>query len=176
MALQWYVVCAHHGRELFAKQQLEAQGFEVYLPMCISTRSLTKPFLAPYIFVRVDVDDLGLRWRAIYSTFGVRSVLLSSSGEKPQAVPAWVVQEIMGREVGGLVKLEPQLYSRFGKGDRVRVANGVRGKAGSALDAVFGMMVDRQRAQVFINLLGRQHQLVVPLSKLTASSAGSVAV
>jgi transcription antitermination factor NusG len=177
MSLQWYVACAHQGQERLAKQQLEAQQFEVYLPMCISARGLIRPFLAPYIFVKVDLDDRSVRWRALYSTRGVRKVLQSPSGDRPQVVPAWVVEEIMGREVGGLVKLPPQLYSRFGKGDRVRVVNGGHRLAvASALDAVFETMVDRTRAKVFVSLLGRQNGLVVPLSKLTAASAGAVAV
>ena len=167
MSLQWYVACAHQGQERLAKQQLEAQEFEVYLPMCISgfynSRMLPriKPFLAPYFFIRIDLDDRNKRWNAVYSTRGIRSVI---GGARPQAISRWIVDEIKSREVEGYVQLPPSLQCRFAKGDAVKV---------KGLDAVFHEVVDKTRAEVFLKLLGKTNKLIVPLSKLTAAAAAT---
>lgn len=170
MSKQWFCVVSHTNRERWAKRELENQQFEVYLPLCFRDwerrMPSIRPFLPSYLFVRVDLDDRNVRWRSIYSTVGVRSVL--TSGDKPQPVGDWIIDGIKEREVDGLVRLPPKMQSRFRKGDGVRIK-------GNALDMVFDEPLDHRRAAVFLSLLGRSHRIVVPFSKLVAASAGAVA-
>jgi transcription antitermination factor NusG len=162
MALHFYVGLTQPCREKLANQQLQAQGFETYLPMCIV--GVAKPriatFLPGYIFIRMDFKDPNVRWNAVYSTRGMRDMIPVGTG-RPQAISDWIIEEIKAREDGGLVRLPPKPV--FVKGQKVRVK-------GSPLDAVFFENVDHRRAAVFVSLLGKPNRLVVPFSRLTAGA------
>lgn len=163
MAKRSFVVVAHQGQEKRAKRELENQEFEVYLPMCIAEwarKPRIRPFLGAYFFVWIDLDDRNTRWRSVYSTLGVRTVL--SAGNQPQPVPDWIVDEIKAREVDGIVRLPPRMQCKHKPGDRVFVR-------GSAMEAVFEEAVDEKRAAVFLSLLGRSDlRTVVPIAKLAS--------
>jgi transcriptional antiterminator RfaH len=160
MSRQWFIGVTRQGQERLAGRELHHQAFETYLPMCIhdwAKKPRIRPFLIGYIFIRLDPDCE--RWRAIFSTYGMRTMLFS--GDKPSAVPDWIVEEIRAREVDGLVRLPPPLQSKFKNGDAVRVK-------GSPLDAVFETVVDHRRAAVFLSLLGQTKRHVVDFNRLTA--------
>lgn len=166
--MQWFLIVSHQQKEKWAKRELENQGFIVYLPMCCAfwaKKPRIRPFLPTYLFVKADLDDRTTRWRAIWSTFGVKSVVCS--GDKPSPIADYVIDEIMDREVNGLVLLPPRRQCKYEKGMAVRVN-------GSPLDAVFEEAIDYKRAAIFVSLLGRMHRKVVPIDKLR--SAPSVAV
>src|SRR5579872_1619706 len=125
----WYVAIARQGKEYLAKRELENQSFIVYLLLYIAEwakKPRIKPLLPSYLFVKL-AEENG-RWRSMLSTYGVRTVLCSN--DKPQAVAAWVIDEIQAREVGGLVQLPPRVRCSYQKGDNVRIK-------GSPLDAIF---------------------------------------
>lgn len=163
MPKQYFCGVSKQGQETLAKRELENQKFEVYLPVCITEwakKPRVRPFLPSYLFIRLDpVND---RWRAVFSTFGMRTVLCS--GDHPQSVPDWIINDIKEREVDGLVRLPPKVQCKFHKGDRVMVK-------GSPVDALFDEVVDHRRAAVFLSLLGRSNRLVLPLSKLATPSS-----
>jgi transcription antitermination factor NusG len=169
MARQWFIGVTKQSRETFAKLHLEKQNFNTYLPMCISEwakKPKIKPFLPSYIFI--SLDPICDRWRAVFSTFGMRSVLCS--GEHPQPAPQWIIDGIKEREVDGLVRLPPKVACKFKKGDHIAIK-------GSPIDCLFEEVVDYRRAKVFYSLLGRPHHLILPLSRLSAASLpGAVAV
>lgn len=165
MTTQWVCATSHQSREKWAKRELENQNFEVYLPMCVADwarEPRIRPFLPGYLFVHVDFDDRNNRWRAVYSTLGVKSVI--SSGDRPQPIADWIIEEIKSREIDGLVRLPPKAQCRYNKGDRVFLR-------GSPMEAVFDEAKDHKRATIFISLLGKQHRPIVPLSRLTTSAA-----
>ncbi len=169
MSRQWFVGVTRQGQETLARRELENQKFGTYLPMCISEwarKPRVRPFLPSYIFIALDpVCD---RWRSVFSTFGMRTVLCS--GDHPQAASDWIIQGIKEREVDGLVRLPPKVQCRFNKGDRVMIR-------GNPVDALFDEVVDHRRAIVFLSLLGRANRLIVPLSQLRSSPlTGAVAV
>jgi transcription antitermination factor NusG len=168
MARQWFVGVTKQGRETLAKRELENQKFNTYLPMCISEwtrKPKVKPFLPSYIFIALDpICD---RWRAVFSTFGMRTVLCS--GDHPQPAPQWIIDGIKEREIDGLVRLPPKVACKFKKGDRITIK-------GNPVEALFEEVLDHRRAIVFLSLLGRPNRLIVPLSKLaTATLPGAVA-
>lgn len=164
MSEQWYVICTHQSKETWAKENLENQEFATYLPMCWSAWSnkpRIRPLLPGYIFARADMA-VTEKARKLWSTRGVSTVLCS--GQHPSPVPDYMIEEIKGREVDGLVQLKPKMRSPFARGDVVRLK-------GSPLDAVFEEPIDNHRASVFISLLNRTQRLVVPLARL--ASGGS---
>jgi transcriptional antiterminator RfaH len=170
MPRQWFVATTHQAQEKRAKSELENQKFETYLPMCVAEWAKApkvKPFLPSYIFI--GLDPVCERWRAVYSTLGVKSVI--SSGERPQPVADWIIDSIKQREVYGLVRLPPPVSCRFKKGDVVKLK-------GNPVDAIFNEVKGSRRAEIFISLLGRSNRLIVPLSKIVTlpSMARVVAV
>jgi transcriptional antiterminator RfaH len=107
-----------------------------------------------YLFVRLDLGRD--RWRAVYSTVGVRTLV--SAGDRPLAVPPEVIEEIRAREdSSGLVVLGSGCT--FRRGDRVRFAEG------PLVDTtgLFDCRNDGERVTVLLDLLGRQVKANVPL-------------
>jgi len=165
MAEHWFVACVQAQQEKSAKLKLEQKGFECYLPIYVpqwGVKPKMRPFLPGYLFVRTEHY-----FNAIITTPGIWTVLCS--GDRPQAVADWVIDEMVEREQDGIIQLPPrpmslkrwrELNSRFRRGDAVHVQGG-------PLDAVFEEMIDKTRAQIFFKLLGKLHTKMVPLAKLS---------
>jgi transcription antitermination factor NusG len=169
MPKQWFCATSHQGQEKLAKRELENQQFETYVPMCISEwarKPRIKAFLPGYVFVRIDLEDRSTRWRCVFSTYGVRSVICS--GDRPQPVYDYIIDEIKAREQGGLVQLPPRVRCKFQHGETVRVK-------GNPIDAIFDEVLDHRRAAIFLSLLGRPNRVIVPLTKIAAAPAAAVA-
>ncbi len=149
----WYVAVTHGNAERLARYHLERQGFETYLPM-IAGEKVVRPFLPKYIFVAIDMQSQ--RWRAVYSTIGIQSVL--SAGERPRAINDIIIEKIKAREVGGLIVLdEPEEEFPIKRGERVKVK-------GSPIEAIFQEKVDKKRVAILLTLLNRQSRVVVPVA------------
>lgn len=95
---RWYVVKTLPRREIFAGQQLENQGFTVFLPKQVKTarharriKTTLGAFFPSYLFVRVDLQRQ--RWRSINGTFGVSHLV--TQGERPVPAPFGVVEDLI---------------------------------------------------------------------------------
>lgn len=172
----WYLVIAKRGQERLAKQNLERQGFEVYLPMHAppahrGSGALSppqpRPFLPGYLFVAVDLNTPG--WRAIYSTFGVQRIYTTGSGDaaRPRALPNRWIEQLQARERDGLVCLaaKDEVRCAFKEGEPVKVR-----MATADLDAVFLEPVDAKRVAILISLLGRDSRQVVAKASLQSKA------
>lgn len=164
----WYLVLAKRGQERMAKENLERQGFEVYLPMHapaparpIPGRPATatpRPFLPGYLFVSFDPTDP--TWGRIFSTYGVRSMYCTGGAGalKPRAIRNAWIEQLQIREVNGLIVRphQDQIKSRFDAGAPVRYR-----MATADLDAVFIEAVDAKRVAILVSLLGTDSRQVV---------------
>lgn len=95
---RWYVVKTLPRREVFAAEQLQNQGFDVFLPKQVKTvrharrvQTVLAAFFPTYLFVRMDVDRQ--RWRSINGTFGVSHLV--SHGERPVPAPAGIIEDLI---------------------------------------------------------------------------------
>lgn len=170
VARKWSVVLVRPHSEKLARFHLENQGFEVYLPMAVSSSAPTpkhpegrvnvRPFFPGYLFVRVDpmVDA----WRKIFSTIGVKNMLLS--GERPLAVRDALVDAIRQREEAGLIKMiDPAAVEcRYQRGDKVRYRTET-----CDFDAVFVEPVDNGRVTILLSILRREVPKEVTLLSLS---------
>lgn len=166
---RWRVVMSKPGAERLAKANLERQGFEVYLPMAVSHGEPTvaqpkgaafvRPFFPGYLFVRfcTNVD----RWRCILSTHGVKSVMLAN--DVPVIAPDKMVDRVRHQEESGLIKMvDPRdAAGRFKRGDVVKWAG-----PKADFDVVFEELVDKNRAVILFNWLGRETKQTVTLLTL----------
>ncbi len=152
----WIVATTKSGQERLAKFHLERQHFEVYMPLRLG-RELAHPFFPRHLFVRVSPEVN--RWRALFSTIGVKHVFCRS--EHPVGLKDAVIDEIRGRELGGFVQfgLAGASPCPYVKGDAVTVKG--------LVDAIFVERVDANRILVLHKLLG-ERVATVDLSKVAA--------
>ena len=158
----WHVVYTQPRNEMLACEQLERQGFEVFLPRYLKRRSHARvvdmvpaPLFPRYLFTAFD--DRATGWRVVRSTRGI--VDLVRSGHGLAWVPEIVIDELRRRRDGqGFVLLARQLD--LGRGQRIRIDSG----AFAACDAIFEAHTDDDRVKVLLSLLGREVVVDVPIA------------
>ncbi len=142
------------------------QGYEVYLPSCRRWRRharrreiVQRPLFPSYLFVSFDVEYA--RWRSIFSTVGVASLICN--GSLPTRVPKGVVEAIRDAEKAGYFDYTT-IVCRLKAGDQVRVARGpFADLVGRLQSAVSG-----DRVRVLLEILGRQAPIELALSEVEA--------
>ncbi len=166
-AQRWYVVQSHPNAELKAVTHLNRQGFVTYLPRYLKRRRharrvdvVAAPLFPRYLFV--SIDTTAQRWRSIYSTVGVSSLVCT--GDTPLPVAEQVVAALKQREDGtGLVKLDHRPL--FRAGDKIRMLEGVFTDCLGLYDG----MPDRDRVAVLLDLLGRKVRVLVDPESVAAA-------
>jgi transcriptional antiterminator RfaH len=144
----WHVVHTKPRAEARALENLERQGFEVFLPMITLQKvrraklaNITEPMFSRYLFLRTTpgMQDLSV----VKSTLGVS--YLVRFGQLAAKVPhSWV--EVM--------RAQPMLKEAlFKSGDKVVLAEGML----KGLEAIYLQTDGELRAMVLIDLLSRPH-------------------
>jgi len=160
---QWYLVYSKPKNEEHATQNLERQGFTIYLPRCVEIKRQSKqwrevihPLFSRYLFIKLSQDD---NWSSIRSTRGVNDLV--KFGSQPTPIPAHIVDAIRTQEnPSGLIDLTQKPV--FQSGDPVAITSG--GLKG--LHAVFRATSSEQRAFVLVDLLSRKNQILINLNDL----------
>jgi transcriptional antiterminator RfaH len=163
---RWYVVVTQPNGEARAEENLVRQGFSVYLPRYRRTRrharkieTISRPLFPRYLFVCLDLARD--RWRAVQSTFGVQSLVLT--GDRPSEVASTIVDAIRHREGSdGYVQMLPPALD---KGAKVKVLDGIFEDS----VGVFERVADRQRVAVLLQLLGREVMALLPNESIAAA-------
>ena len=163
MALRpWHVVHTKPRAEARALENLERQGFEVFLPMITLQKvrraklaSITEPMFSRYLFLRTTaaMEDLSV----VRSTLGVSQLV--RFGSVPAKVPhAWV--EAM--------RVQPAVQETLHKpGDKVLLADGML----KGLEAVYMHTDGEMRAMVLIDLLSKPHLISYEAAHLLPNNA-----
>ena len=149
----WYVVRTKPRQEALARDNLECQAFETYLPLILEKRrrrqrsvDVCAPLFAGYLFVNVEagVQSIG----PIRSTFGAIGIV--RFGERLAVVPEQVIQSLKERTdpVTGLIR-SPQ--ARFNLGDKVVVTDGPF----VGLEGIYQAPSGADRSRILIDFLGR---------------------
>lgn len=157
MNMPWYALRVKPNKERVVSRRLQDKDIEVFLPMVRvqpknPRAAKSKPYFPGYIFVRVDLDTVGMNtinWMP--GTIG-----LVSFGGIPASVPDSLILEVQQRlaeieKAGGLtfVDLEP--------GDKVRIVDGPF----AGYEAIFDMRLpDKDRVQVLLAFLSDYPQTV----------------
>ena len=157
---RWVVVRTGANKELWAAQNVVAQGHDYYLPRVLELQRgrgkqgllVAKPLFPRYLFVHT-VDG---QWRFLLGTFGVTGIILT--GDTPAFVPDEDIAAVRDREHEGNVILpkEPEA-GRFKEGQRVRIKSGVfSGQVG-----IYSGMGSRDREKVLLDYLGRRTSVLI---------------
>lgn len=160
----WYVVATKPRQELIARDHLQRQGYRLLLPEIRLKKRIqnrwteaVEPLFPGYLFVQLTFgrDDPA----AIRSTRGCRDLVRFGAHYPP--IPASVLEELTSQAAsvgeGGPL---------FMAGDSVRLEGG----AFSGLTAVFDMPKGDDRAQVLIQMLGKEQQVIVHSDQLIRNS------
>lgn len=149
---RWFAVNTQPLAEMRAQQNLENQGFQIFMPrrrkMLRHARRMTvvnAPLFPRYLFVAFDPRRD--QWRRINSTFGVSHLVMR--GEMPHPVPEGVIEALIAVTAdGGIVDLAANLQA----GSPVRLM------AGPFADqlALLERLDDSGRACILLDILGRQ--------------------
>ena len=122
----WYLIYCKPQQERVAKDNLERQEYEVYLPLAPVRRRrkgrtvrIIDPIFPRYLFINLSdqTDD----WGPIRSTIGVSSLV--RFGQVPAKIPDNLIEGLRIREDSdGIQKIPEQ---GFKPGDKVRIAEGI---------------------------------------------------
>ena len=157
---QWFAVAAKPRQEHVAEVNLKRQGYHAVLPLIEARKrrqnkwtTVTEPLFSGYLFVQLELgkDDLA----PIRSTLGCRDLVRIGPGLVP--VPDAVMTPLLS--LNSSPKTSDILFS---EGDKVALAAGPF----AGLQGVFKLAKGKDRAEVFIALLGKERPITVELDDL----------
>lgn len=157
MSVRWYVGRTEPRAEYLAEDQLQRDGFRVYLPRVKATnlrpRNEYVPLFPGYIFLGLDQDqDEWPSLRAAHRLLG----WVRFGGETP-----WIPDQLMTQlkhtvqEING----EGGLWRRFKVGDKVKVVSGTIEGVG---EVVWEGKSHEARVQVLLEFMGRLIRAQIP--------------
>ena len=121
----WYLIYSKPKEEKLAKEHLERQGYETYLPLVLGrikkrgrTQKSIQPMFPRYLFIYLSdqTDD----WGPIRSTIGVSHLV--KFGMNPAKIPESLITQLKENEVGdGYHVLQSK---KLKKGDELLIVEG----------------------------------------------------
>jgi transcriptional antiterminator RfaH len=146
--MMWACATIERQRERLALEYLGRNGYEIFYPRLREQRIVRHrkvvritPLFPGYVFVLIALGWHRARWCP-----GVSALVMD--GERPAAVPQYVIDEIRGRERNGFITLPRRGVA---PGDRVRVTAGpLRG-----LEGLCAEMRPHERVAILLSTLGR---------------------
>lgn len=154
---QWYVVLTKPQQELRALQNLQQQGFNVFLPLInkevLRRRTLKQqqePLFKRYLFIQFDESTSP--WHLIRNTLGVSELL--RFGDRLAVVPDRVIHHLQ--------TMQQAAYSLFNEGERLIVTDGPF----KGLEVIYQIKDGEQRALVLLDLLNKTHHISLALHSL----------
>ena len=164
---RWYVVYTKPREEARARENLERQGHQCYLPelsLVKRRRGKVVPVIEPlfprYLFIRCADELATAGWGSLRSTRGV--VKLVAFGDGPCTVDDAFLAALQQR-----VEAKPTApQALFAAGEVVTIAEGPF----AGLEAIFQLKEGADRAAVLLDMLGQQVRAAVPYVALRKSS------
>ena len=156
---QWFAVWSKPRQERVAREHLERQGFECFLPEAINpyqrrskkNQPLIEPLFPRYLFLNAIPETQNLA--TVRSTRGV--VGLVRSGFELIRVPEQVIEFIKAKQdETGLVRLNP---APIVPGEKITVFDGPY----TGVQGILEVHTGPERAMILMDLLGRQTKVEV---------------
>lgn len=154
---QWYVVYTKPQQEAVAKENLERQSYEVYLPLIAEPRrhrgrwkQCIEPLFPRYLFVRLSLgcDNTG----PIRYTTGVSNLVRFAD---ELAVVNDHIVESLRRRADCITGLHLQKTPAFAPGDRIMMDDGPF----AGVEAIFQAETGSERVVILLTLLGRKNYI-----------------
>jgi transcriptional antiterminator RfaH len=167
----WYVCYTKPRQEFRAQENLEAQGFEVFLPTILAEKILRKqlikraePLFARYCFVRGPSGPAQANWALLRSTKGVSHLLRFGSNLEPATVPTSLVEQLLQ-----LCEEKTVEKALFRPGQAVRIGSGPFTGMDGFFDKMQTAANGEERAIVLLELLSKTHSIGVPAHAVLAN-------
>ncbi len=157
-AKRWYLVQTKVRQEQVAVDNLEYQGYEVYLPMLevrrrrrLKMTCVVEPMFPRYLFIHLDTS--ADNWSPIRSTRGVSHII--RFGQQPAFIADELIELLHLREQGKDTKKESA--STFEKGEKVQIIAG----AFAGHEAIFNAESSDERVCLLLDIAGRHTQIKI---------------
>jgi transcriptional antiterminator RfaH len=146
----WYLIQTKPRQETLAKNNLQRQGFNIYLPMAPTRRRkrgkayyLPGPMFPLYLFIYLNdgIDD----WGPIRSTIGVSKLVYF--GRIPARVPSGLIDTLKGREDVEGLQIIPD--NNFDVGDKVLISQGLF----EGYEAIVHAKSEQKRSLLLLSLI-----------------------
>lgn len=161
----WYLIHSKPQQEYLARENLERQAYEAYLPLApVRRRRRGRTYTEPgpmfprYLFIHLDdgIDD----WRPIRSTLGVSTLV--RFGQVPARVPDGLIAMLKDREDEDGIQILP--FDALQKGQKIRIAEG----SFEGYEGLFEARSGRDRVVILLKILEKQLRIEIDQSKVEA--------
>ena len=162
--MSWYAVYTKPRQEHIARENLERQHFEAYLPLMRSSRKrrgrwveAIEPMFSRYLFIRLEPGTTNVA--SVRSTRGVTSLVQFGNGlvPVPESFMSVLLQSVDSQT--GIHTPEPHLLQA---GDSVVLTNGPL----ADLHGIFKAADGDARAIILLQMLGTQTEVAVPVDQV----------
>jgi transcriptional antiterminator RfaH len=155
----WYLIHTKPRKEMVAEQNLQRQGYEVYLPLIQQPHrrrghwvEIIEPMFPRYLFVRLRIGYDSIR--PIRYTTGVHNLVRFT--EEPSVVSEQIVESLK-RTADFDTGLHYYKGPLFKPGDAVIVERGPL----AGLQAIFLAETGQERVIILLNMLGRENHVTI---------------
>jgi transcriptional antiterminator RfaH len=164
--MKWHVIHTKVRQEFRALENLQAQGFEVFLPTCQVQKKqqgkihlANEPLFPRYLFIRLS--DVTSNWFPIRSTRGVASLLRFGISTDLVVIPDPIIDCLRQR-----CTLEEPLHELFRPGEMIEITQGpFKGLIGF-FEKLQTLPDGLSRAMLLVELLGSVQKLQIQLPQL----------
>lgn len=164
--MKWHVIHTKVREESRALKNLQAQGFEVFLPTCQAQKKqqgkihlVTEPLFPRYLFIRLS--DVTSNCYPIRSTRGVSQLLKFGTSSDPIEIPEAIVDCLKQR----CTKEEP-LHELFKPGEIIEITQGPFKGVIGFFEKLQTLPDGLSRAMLLVEVLGSVQKLQIQLSQL----------
>jgi transcriptional antiterminator RfaH len=168
--MKWHVIHTKVKQEFRALENLQNQGFEVFLPTCQVQKKRnnqikieTEPLFSRYLFIRLS--DVSSNWFPIRSTRGVAELLRFGISTDPVVIPDLIVDYLKKR-----CTHEEEPHDLYQEGEVLEITQG-------PFKGLFGFFEKLQtmpdgfaRALLLVEILGSVQKLQLQLSQVKKAS------
>jgi transcriptional antiterminator RfaH len=162
----WYLLHTKSRQEYLAKQHLERQGFESYLPLAPALRRrrgravrVIEPMFPRYLFIHLS--DQTDNWHPIHSTIGVNGLV--RFGQIPARIPDALIASLQDREdKDGVQILVPRDYK---SGERVRIMEGPL----EGFEGIFQCHSGRERVVLLLETTQKLLKVILDSSRIESA-------
>ena len=166
---KWFLVYTKSREEEIAKENLQNQGYETFLPMIAQEQDnklasfMFKPLFPRYIFIAINLESDN--WTQIKSTRGVSHIVVF--GKTMASVPNSVIRFLRRRVDDNGILIQKITRKKFQKGDKIIIKKGpLKGQ-----EATFLSKTGKERVRILLKLMNELIIAEVPRQDVDTSKA-----
>lgn len=165
---RWYLIHSKPRQEGTAKENLERQGYRIYLPLLRTPRRRVgrrviriEPMFPRYLFIHLDTETDN--WAPIRSTIGVSTLV--RFGTTPTPVPDDLIETLRERDDSAGVQDIPM--HEFNAGQKIRIEEGPF----MGYEGIFLAKSSQERVLVLLDIVGKSAKARVDVTALGPAEA-----